>query len=179
MSDTIRVTAALRINSSSGRVRGQSRDIDYHIRNNVHPSIHDQWKRAGSGERTITTTLCILGTAPVDVFYWTDRDDAPLALARCVSVEPLPASAPIWSLLALGEGSAAFRSLCVCARINSWVLLPLAAREAYVCGLENRSSGAHPRLQGCRVSTCTLLPAILLSRSGSEDYTFEVASRPP
>ena len=33
MADTIRVTAALRINSSPDRVREQYRDIDHHIRN--------------------------------------------------------------------------------------------------------------------------------------------------
>ncbi|MEO7036215.1 MAG: hypothetical protein ABI548_19880 [Polyangiaceae bacterium] len=68
MADTIRVTAAPRINSSPGRGREQYRDIDHHIRNNVHPSIHYLWEPAGFGERKLTTTFRILGAPQFDVF---------------------------------------------------------------------------------------------------------------
>ena len=75
MSDTIRVTAALRINSSPDRVREQYRDIDHHIRNNVHPSIHYQWEPAGPGERKIKTTFRILGIPQFDVSLLEDGAD--------------------------------------------------------------------------------------------------------
>ena len=75
MSDTIRVTAALRINSSPDRVREQYRDIDHHIRNNVHPSIHYQWEPAGPGERKIKTTFRILGIPQFDVSLLEDAAD--------------------------------------------------------------------------------------------------------
>ncbi len=75
MSDTIRVTAALRINSSPERVREQYRDIDHHIRNNVHPSIHYEWEPAGPGERKIKTTFRILGIPQFDVSLLEDGAD--------------------------------------------------------------------------------------------------------
>jgi len=75
MADTIRVTAALRINSSPDRVREQYRDIDHHIRNNVHPSIHYQWQPAGPGERKIKTTFRILGVPQFDVSLLEDAED--------------------------------------------------------------------------------------------------------
>ncbi len=75
MSDTIRVTAALRINGSPDRVREQYRDIDHHIRNNVHPSIHYEWEPAGPGERKIRTTFRILGIPQFDVSVLEDAAD--------------------------------------------------------------------------------------------------------
>jgi DnaJ-domain-containing protein 1 len=75
MADTIRVTAALRINSSPDRVREQYRDIDHHIRNNVHPSIHYQWEPAAPGERKIKTTFRILGIPQFDVSLLEDAED--------------------------------------------------------------------------------------------------------
>ena len=75
MADTIRITAALRINSSPARVREQYRDIDHHIRNNVHPSIHYQWEPAGPGERKIKTTFRILGVPQFDVSLLEDAPD--------------------------------------------------------------------------------------------------------
>ena len=75
MSDTIRVTAALRINSSPERVREQYRDIDHHIRNNVHPSIHYEWEPGGPGERKIKTTFRILGIPQFDVSLLEDGAD--------------------------------------------------------------------------------------------------------
>jgi hypothetical protein len=75
MADTIRVTAALRINSSPDRVREQYRDIDHHIRNNVHPSIHYQWEPAAPGERKIKTTFRILGMPQFDVSLLEDAED--------------------------------------------------------------------------------------------------------
>jgi hypothetical protein len=75
MADTIRVTAALRINSSPDRVREQYRDIDHHIRNNVHPSIHYQWVPSAPGERKIKTTFRILGLPQFDVSLLEDAED--------------------------------------------------------------------------------------------------------
>ena len=75
MADTIRITAALRINSSADRVREQYRDIDHHIRNNVHPSIHYEWQAAGPGERKIKTTFRILGIPQFDVSLLEDAAD--------------------------------------------------------------------------------------------------------
>ncbi|MEI9949911.1 MAG: hypothetical protein WDO74_13265 [Pseudomonadota bacterium] len=75
MSDTIRISATLRINSSKERVREQYRDIDHHIRNNVHPSIHYQWQPGAPGERKIKTTFRILGVPQFDVSLLEDADD--------------------------------------------------------------------------------------------------------
>jgi hypothetical protein len=75
MADTIRITAAMRINSAPERVREQYRDIDHHIRNNVHPSIHYQWEPAGPGERKIKTTFRILGVPQFDVSLLEDAED--------------------------------------------------------------------------------------------------------
>ena len=75
MADTIRITAALRINGSPDRVREQYRDIDHHIRNNVHPSIHYQWEQAAPGERKIKTTFRILGLPQFDVSLLEDAED--------------------------------------------------------------------------------------------------------
>jgi hypothetical protein len=75
MADTIRITAALRINSSPDRVREQYRDIDHHIRNNVHPSIHYQWEQGAPGERKIKTTFRILGLPQFDVSLLEDAED--------------------------------------------------------------------------------------------------------
>jgi hypothetical protein len=75
MSDTIQITAALRINSPADRVREQYRDIDHHIRNNVHPSIHYEWQAAQPGERKIKTTFSILGVPQYDVSLLEDGAD--------------------------------------------------------------------------------------------------------
>ena len=75
MADTIRITAALRINSSPDRVREQYRDIDHHIRNNVHPSIHYEWQEGAPGERKIKTTFRILGLPQFDVSLLEDAED--------------------------------------------------------------------------------------------------------
>lgn len=75
MADTIRVTAALRIASAPDRVRAQYRDIDHHIRNNVHPSIQYQWEPAAPGERKIRTTFRILGLPQFDVSLLEDAPD--------------------------------------------------------------------------------------------------------
>jgi len=75
MADTIHITAALRINAPPDRVREQYRDIDHHIRNNVHPSIHYQWQPAGPGERKIKTTFRILGLPQYDVSLLEDAAD--------------------------------------------------------------------------------------------------------
>ncbi len=75
MAGTIRITAALQIASPLERVRAQYRDIDHHIRNNVHPSIHYQWESGAPGERKIRTTFRILGIPQFDVSLLEDAPD--------------------------------------------------------------------------------------------------------
>jgi len=75
MPDTIQISAALRINSSPTRVRAQYRDIDHHIRNDVHPSIHYEWQPSEPGERKIKTTFRILGLPQFDISVLEDGDD--------------------------------------------------------------------------------------------------------
>jgi hypothetical protein len=75
MPDTIHIAAALRINSPPDRVREQYRDIDHHIRNNVHPSIHYEWQPGAPGERKIKTTFRILGLPQYDVSLLEDAED--------------------------------------------------------------------------------------------------------
>ena len=75
MSDTILVTASTRIEASPDVVRAQYRDIDHHIRNNVHPSIEYRWEPGGAGERKIRTTFRILGVPQFDVSLLEDAPD--------------------------------------------------------------------------------------------------------
>ena len=75
MVDTIRITAQLRMERPAAEVREQYRDIDHHIRNNVHPSIRYQWEPSESGERKIRTTFRILGVPQYDVSLLEDADD--------------------------------------------------------------------------------------------------------
>src|SRR5262249_38003149 len=75
MPDTILITASLRIERPADEVRAQYRDIDHHIRNNVHPSIRYQWEPGGPGERKIRTTFRILGVPQFDVSLLEDAED--------------------------------------------------------------------------------------------------------
>jgi hypothetical protein len=75
MDNTIRITASLRIDRPADEVRAQYRDIDHHIRNNVHPSIRYQWEPAERGERKIRTTFRILGVPQFDVSLLEDAED--------------------------------------------------------------------------------------------------------
>jgi hypothetical protein len=75
MSDWIRITASLRMERPAEVVRAQYRDIDHHIRNDVHPSIHYAWEPAEPGERKIRTTFRILGVPQYDVSLLEDADD--------------------------------------------------------------------------------------------------------
>jgi hypothetical protein len=75
MTDTIHITASMRMERSLREVRAQYRDIDHHIRNNVHPSIHYQWEPAALGERKIKTTFRILGVPQYDVSLLEDGED--------------------------------------------------------------------------------------------------------
>ncbi len=73
--DSIHITASLRMERPVDVVRAQYRDIDHHIRNNVHPSIHYQWEPGEPGERKIRTTFSILGVPQYDVSLLEDGDD--------------------------------------------------------------------------------------------------------
>jgi hypothetical protein len=75
MADTIPISASLRMEAPPEYVRAQYRDIDHHIRNNVHPDIHYQWEPAGPGERKIRTTFRILGVPQFDVSLLEDAPD--------------------------------------------------------------------------------------------------------
>ena len=75
MADTIHITASLRMERPVDEVRAQYRDIDHHIRNNVHPSIHYQWESGAPGERKIKTTFRILGVPQFDISLLEDAAD--------------------------------------------------------------------------------------------------------
>jgi hypothetical protein len=75
MADTILITASLRIEASPDYVRAQYRDIDHHIRNNVHPSIKYAWEPGAAGERKIRTEFRVLGVPQFDVSSLEDAPD--------------------------------------------------------------------------------------------------------
>jgi len=75
MKDAIRITASLRIDRPMDEVRAQYRDIDHHIRNNVHPSIRYAWEPAEPGERKIRTNFRIVGVPQYDVSLLEDDPD--------------------------------------------------------------------------------------------------------
>lgn len=75
MTDTIHITASLRMERPVDEVRAQYRDIDHHIRNNVHPSIHYEWEPGAPGERKIKTTFRILGVPQYDISLLEDAPD--------------------------------------------------------------------------------------------------------
>src|SRR5689334_15550509 len=75
MTDTIHITASLRMERPVDEVRAQYRDIDHHIRNNVHPSIRYQWEPSAPGERKIKTTFRILGVPQYDISLLEDASD--------------------------------------------------------------------------------------------------------
>jgi hypothetical protein len=75
MAEPIRISTSLRINCPAAQVREQYRDIDHHIRNNVHPSIRYQWEPAAAGERKIRTTFKIMGVPQFDVSLLEDGAD--------------------------------------------------------------------------------------------------------
>jgi uncharacterized membrane protein YebE (DUF533 family) len=75
MSDSIRITASLRMERPAEIVKEQYRDIDHHIRNNVHPSIQYAWEPADPGQRKIRTTFRILGVPQYDVSLLEDAAD--------------------------------------------------------------------------------------------------------
>lgn len=75
MSDSIRISASLRIERPAEVVRQQYRDIDHHIRNNVHPDIQYAWEPAPPGQRKIRTTFSLLGAPQYDVSELVDAAD--------------------------------------------------------------------------------------------------------
>ena len=75
MSDNIHITASIRIERPADEVRAHYRDIDHHIRNNVHPSIHYEWAPSEPGQRKIKTTFRILGVPQYDISLLEDAED--------------------------------------------------------------------------------------------------------
>jgi hypothetical protein len=69
------ITASLRIDAAPEYVRAQYRDIDHHIRNDVHPSIKFTWQPAAPGERKVRTVFRILGVPQFDVALLEDAPD--------------------------------------------------------------------------------------------------------
>jgi hypothetical protein len=80
MSDTIQIAASIRIEASPDVVRAQYRDMDHHIRDNVHPSIAFQWEAGSPGERKIRTTFRILGIPQFDVAVLEDVPDGSMII---------------------------------------------------------------------------------------------------
>lgn len=83
MSDTIRITASLRIERPADVVGQQFRDIDHHVRNSVHPDIQYAWEPSPAGQRKIRTTFHILGVPQYDVSELEDAADGTFVI-RCV-----------------------------------------------------------------------------------------------
>jgi len=75
MSDTLHIEASLRIEAPPDVVRAQYRDIDHHIRHDVHPSIKYSWEPGAPGERKIRTVFHILGVPQFDVSLLEDGKD--------------------------------------------------------------------------------------------------------
>jgi hypothetical protein len=75
MPDAIRIEASMRMRCTPAQAREQYRDIDHHIRNNVHPGIQYRWEPAGPGERKIRTEFRILGVPQYDVSLLEDAPD--------------------------------------------------------------------------------------------------------
>ncbi len=75
MSDSIRITASIRIERPAEVVSQQFRDIDHHIRSNVHPDVQYQWEPGEPGQRKIRMTSRILGVAQHDVSELEDAAD--------------------------------------------------------------------------------------------------------
>jgi len=65
----------MRMRCTPAQAREQYRDIDHHIRNNVHPGIRYQWEPAAPGERKIRTEFRILGVPQYDVSLLEDAPD--------------------------------------------------------------------------------------------------------
>ena len=75
MTDVIEVSTSLRIERPPSVVRAQYRDIDHHIRRNVHPGILYKWVESKPGERKIRTEFRLLGVKQFDVSLLVDTAD--------------------------------------------------------------------------------------------------------
>jgi hypothetical protein len=75
ITDLIVISTALRIDRKPSEVRAQYRDIDHHIRNNVHPGIQFRWEESRAGERKVRTDFRLLGKKQHDVTMLVDAPD--------------------------------------------------------------------------------------------------------
>jgi hypothetical protein len=75
VAETISIAASVRIQAPVDMVRAQYRDIDHHIRANVHPDVTYSWEPAGPGERKVRSTFKVLGVRQFDVALLEDRRD--------------------------------------------------------------------------------------------------------
>jgi hypothetical protein len=80
MDGTIPITASLRIEAAPDVVRAQYRDMDHHIRNNVHKGITLTWQPSEPGQRKIKTEFRIMGIAQYDVAFLEDEPDGTLLI---------------------------------------------------------------------------------------------------
>lgn len=69
------ISTGLRIDRKPTEVRAQYRDIDHHIRNNVHPGIQFRWEESKPGERKVRTEFRLLGKKQYDVTMLVDVPD--------------------------------------------------------------------------------------------------------
>jgi hypothetical protein len=80
MSDTLHIEASLRIEAAPELVRAQYRDMDHHIRTNVHPSIQFSWEPSAPGERKVRSVFRILGVPQFDVAVLEDVPDGTMVI---------------------------------------------------------------------------------------------------
>jgi hypothetical protein len=73
--DPIVISTTLRIDRKPSDVRAQYRDIDHHIRHNVHPGIKYSWEESKAGERKIRTEFRLLGKKQHDISLLIDAPD--------------------------------------------------------------------------------------------------------
>ncbi len=73
--DVIVISAGLRIERKPSEVSAQYRDIDHHIRNNVHPGIQFRWEESKAGQRKVRTDFRLLGKKQHDITLLVDAPD--------------------------------------------------------------------------------------------------------
>jgi hypothetical protein len=78
--DPIVITTSLRIDRKPSEVRAQYRDIDHHMRNNVHPGIHYSWEPSTDDTHKIRTEFRLLGKKQHDVSLLVDAPDGTFIL---------------------------------------------------------------------------------------------------
>jgi tellurite resistance protein len=78
--DPIVITTSHRIDRKPSDVQAQYRDMDHHMRNNVHPGIHFSWEPSKDEQRKIRTEFRLLGKKQHDVALLIDAPDGTFVL---------------------------------------------------------------------------------------------------